>query len=190
MEPCTSLLGTSYLLPLLEPNVNVRSCDMSRQSQPKFYIRGKQAILTRWQLQKRAPDQVSLYCAFIIITSNSGHPHTLQKEETSPHPSTLHCKMSNYHHVLFQFPPFIATIILALIFRKIFYKYLNTARKRSYALRVVAINIGIISLLYVVVRNVVMVAEMRRRHEMGMEGRKVEVGEVKEVMRECLGEVR
>lgn len=98
--------------------------------------------------------------------------------------------MSNYHHVLFQFPPFIATIILALIFRKIFYKYLNTARKRSYALRVVAINIGIISLLYVVVRNVVMVAEMRRRHEMGMEGRKVEVGEVKEVMRECLGEVR
>ncbi|KAH6867927.1 hypothetical protein BKA58DRAFT_385993 [Alternaria rosae] len=98
--------------------------------------------------------------------------------------------MSNYHHVLFQFPPLIATIILALIFRKIFYKYLNTARKRNYALRVVAINIGIIFLLYVVVRNVVMIAEMRRKHEMEMEGREVDVGEAKEVMKECLGEIR
>ncbi|KAI4941715.1 hypothetical protein J4E91_010589 [Alternaria rosae] len=88
--------------------------------------------------------------------------------------------MSNYHHVLFQFPPLIATIILALIFRKIFYKYLNTARKRSYALRVVAINIGIIFLLYVVVVNVMMVADMRRRHEMEMNDSEDEYSEDKE----------
>ena len=73
--------------------------------------------------------------------------------------------MSSYYHFCQQLPPLIATIILALIFRKVFYKYLNTARKRRHALRVVAINIVIVSLMYVVGRNAVMVAEMQRRLE-------------------------
>ena len=74
--------------------------------------------------------------------------------------------MPFYHYrILQQLPSLIATILLALIFRKIFYKYLNTARKRRHALRVVAINIGIIFLLYVVGRNAVMVADMQGRLE-------------------------
>ena len=79
---------------------------------------------------------------------------------------------SYYQHILQQLPSLIATILLALIFRKVFYKYLNTARKRRHALRVVAINIVIVSLMYIVGRNAVMVAEMRDRIEIeGLLGR-------------------
>ena len=75
--------------------------------------------------------------------------------------------MPSYHyHILQQLPSLTATILLALIFRKIFYKYLNTARKRRFAVKVVAANAGIIFLLYVVGRNMVMVAEMQERLDM------------------------
>ena len=73
--------------------------------------------------------------------------------------------MSTYH-ILQQLPSLIATILLALILRKIFYQYLNTTRKRKFAVKVVAANVGITFLLYVVVRNISMVAEMRRKLEM------------------------
>ena len=75
--------------------------------------------------------------------------------------------MSTYH-ILQQLPSLIATILLALILRKIFYKYLNTTRKRKFAVKVVAANVGITFLLYVVVRNMWMVAEMQDRLEMDM----------------------
>jgi len=81
--------------------------------------------------------------------------------------------MPFYHYrIVQQLPSLLATILLALIFRKIFYKYLNTARKRRFAVKVVAANVGIIFLLYIVGRNVVMVAEMQDRLEMeGILGR-------------------
>ncbi|KAI4651187.1 uncharacterized protein J4E79_009386 [Alternaria viburni] len=90
-------------------------------------------------------------------------------ENTSFNINQVEYKMPSYYqHILQQLPSLIATILLALIFRKIFYKYLNTARKRKHALRVVNINIGIIFLLYVVGRNAVMVAEMQ--DQLKMEG--------------------
>ena len=81
--------------------------------------------------------------------------------------------MPSYHYrILQQLPSLIATILLALIFRKIFYKYLNTTRKRRYAVKVVAANVVIIFLLYLVGRNMVIVADMQDRLEIeGILGR-------------------
>jgi len=78
--------------------------------------------------------------------------------------------MPSYHyHILQQLPSLIATILLALMFRKIFCKYLNTARKRRCASTVLAINISVVFLLYIVVRNMMLVAELQATLEKGIE---------------------
>ncbi|KAI4604982.1 hypothetical protein J4E80_010813 [Alternaria sp. BMP 0032] len=125
-----------------------------------------------WQVQEnlfqyiRASGPVSSSCASTITASNTNNDHQPTTQQRT------YSKLSQYqlnmpiYSLLAQLPYLISVIILTLIFEHIIKRYLNTIRKIKYALRIVATNIGITYLLYVVVTNMLEVAEMKRQLEM------------------------
>jgi len=114
----------------------------------------------------RASGPVSSSCASTITASNTNNDHQPTTQQRT------YSKLSQYqlnmpiYSLLAQLPYLISVIILTLIFEHIIKRYLNTIRKIKYALRIVATNIDITYLLYVVVTNMLEVAEMKRQLEM------------------------